>query len=183
MKKKLAIIHKSSTVAIKFRNFIILLFIPAFFSCAPTNPYHESNYFSGSKFYNDSLKISAKLFGDMKFSEPNRKTFRSFKKAEGLKYNNLLFTATTFVEPLYDLLFFYEEEKLGQYSKIAEPITKLIYTDSTNQNILFQKSFNGKFISIYLISQNGKSSVLEDGKQIIENIKFDISAKDDLTYS
>src|SRR5690606_3156482 len=30
---------------------------------------------------------------------------------------------------------------------------------------------------------NGKSSVLEDGKQIIENIKFDISAKDDLTYS
>lgn len=183
MKGNIATICKLLKREIKFYRLFFLLLIPAFFSCAPTIPYHEYNYFSGSKFYNDTLKISANLFGDMKFSEPDRKKFRSFKKVESLKYKNLLFTATTWAEPLYDLLFFYEEEKNGQFSDTSEPITKLIYTDSINQNVLFKKSFKGKNISIYLMPRNMKSSVLEDGKHIIDNARFDISAKDDLTYS
>lgn len=183
MKRKIALIHKLLKGENKFYNFFVFLLIPFIFSCSSTKQYHDYNYFSGSKFYNDTLNISAKLFGDMNFSDPQRKTFRSFKSVDGLMYRNLLFTATTFVEPFYDLLFFYDNEDLGQYTHDTEPLTKLIFHDSTNQNVLFKKTFNGKSISIYLIPRNGKSSVLEDGNQLIDAVKFDVSAKDDLNYS
>ncbi|MDN3723635.1 hypothetical protein QRD02_04525 [Aequorivita sp. SDUM287046] len=161
----------------------LLLFVLALFSCSTGNNYYKYNYFSGSKFYNDSLNISAKLFGDMKFGQPDRKTFRSFKKAENLKYRNLLFTATTFIEPFYDLMFFYDEVHSGQNSSTSDEIIGPIFHDSITQNVLFRKSVNGKSVSIYLIPRNAKSSVIEDAQQIIENVKFEISVKDDLTYS
>jgi len=145
--------------------------------------YRSSNYFNGGKFYNDSLNISAKLFGDIQFSKPSRKAYRSFKKVDGLKYGDLLFIGNSYVEPLYDLLFFYNEKQYGQGINKVKPISRLVVQDSTDGSVLFEKIFQDKTISVYLKPKNGRSSVFADTEQIINSVRFDASIEDELSYT
>lgn len=163
----------------------LLIFISgsSLLSCSAGHNYSKYNYFNGGEFYNKPLNIGATLFGDIIFVEPKKKTFSTFKKLKGLDYKDLLFTGHSYVEPLYDLMVFYKEERNNPINYDTMPRINLVLEDSLEGSVVFQKSYNGKSISVYLKPKNPKTSVFEDARQITNSARFDSSAVNDLTYT
>ena len=164
--------------------YLIVFFISS--SCSVLKKNRKYNYFNGSEFYNDSLKISAQFFGDIKYSFPSKKEYKKIinKDIKIIKYKNLLLAGKAYSDPKYNILFFYKNNNsLGENTKVN--FVDLILNDKVNNSVLYKKTGKSRTCYIYL-KANGKhksnTSILEDGKSIVNSIRFDNSLKNELTY-
>lgn len=151
-------------------------------SCSPMKQYRGHNYFNGSKFYNDTLNLSANFAGDIKFNELKRNCIRKkIKNNKGLQYRDLLFHGKAVMEPQYDVMFFYKKEN----NPSNETKTELIFNDTIKQEILYKKSLKDKAVFLYIKAigtHNGNISILADANTFINSVKFDTSLKDELIF-
>lgn len=162
----------------------IFITIAILISCKSVNPYIKYNYLNGGTLINDTLNISAKLFGDIKYHPIKRKEIK--KKIRGvkkLKYKDVLLSGTTYISPFYDILFFYTKQK----NVISDSIqTNLLLKDTLNNRVLFKKNLDNKTVYLYLKSVNSiKKNIplILDAEDIISSVRFDTLIKSELTYS
>jgi len=162
---------------------ILFLSISLFlFSCKGTKPYRQFNFLNGTEFFNDSLNISGRFFGDIKFKRKIKKIDRKIKKHTFLKNNHLLLQGESTISPKYNIHLFYRQKKA---SRMYNEDILLKLNDTINQIVIFSKTKNNKEITICL-SANEKLesnlSILKDGKSIINSFRFDMSVEKELTY-
>ena len=112
---------------------LIVFFISS--SCSVVKKNRKYNYFNGSEFYNDSLKISARFFGDIKYSLPSKKEYKKIinEDIKIIRYKNLLLAGKAYSDPKYDALFFYKNNNsLGENTKVN--FVDLILNDKVNNS-------------------------------------------------
>lgn len=167
---------------------VIIYFLLNIVSCKSFHPLKNYNYFDASTFYNDSIKIRVKYFGDMGFTPLNKTQKKHVKKSiKGLPEVNIkdvLVSAKTDMSPEYNTLLFYKDLK-SHTSDSTEQIS-LVFKDSINGRALYRKTKGKKagFICIEMVNDNkGFESILKDGRSITETISFDHKAIDELNYS
>lgn len=167
--------------------FVIVFITLCFSSCGGSKDLSAHNYFNGARLYNDSLNLTIKFPGDVRFkSEFNsNKVKKEIKKIPQLKNTIPIVLANTTVPPYYESILFYEEQKPVGYEEDV-PKIKLLVEDTINRQVLYQSDFGSK--SIYLLLKSTESDpnsifVLKpDGKNIIKSATFDISVKKELDY-
>ncbi|MCF6350973.1 MAG: hypothetical protein L3J23_08100 [Flavobacteriaceae bacterium] len=165
---------------------IIILFILSLFSCKSIKEYRKYNYFNGSEFYNDTLNISGRFFGDIKYYSPIKSEVKkNIKDFRAINYKNLLIHGKALSSPKYNVYLFYKtnfSETLSRKNNINDT---LLLNDTVNNLVLYRKTLDNKAIFVLLKSigaSNSNLSILQDGKSIINSMKFDNSIKDELTY-
>ncbi|WP_340077266.1 hypothetical protein [Leptobacterium sp. I13] len=173
--------------SLNFRFFILFFSISiTFISCKPSiRSFAKYNYFNGGDLYNDSLKLNVSFTGDIAFYSPKRKTIKNeIQGLKELKYKNLLVSGKTFVSPLYNVLLFYnnKEKKHGSYDTVVDT---LLLSGLDSKRVLYKKKIKNKSIYLYLSALgNHKSNItlLQDGKSMIETVRFDGDKKKALSY-
>lgn len=164
--------------------FLLITFL-LIISCANLkNPVVKDNFYYGTKLFNKNLGISVTSFGDMKledFNKKNLKYINSIIKHCGLKSNvKIVSYSKTTSEPNYETILFY-----GNPDSDRED--GLILNDLKNNCVLYKKSGDAKCVYLFLKSINSlkindNSTLLVDGRTIINSITFDNTELDKTTY-
>ena len=152
-------------------------------SCSSININSKYNYFNGSEFYNDSLSISGRFFGDIEYYVPNkREVNKTLKNIKYTSYKDLLVYGKANFSPKYEVFLFYK--KNHKKDKMLNR-TILLINDTINNIVFYKKRGVNKSVFVLLKSidfHKSNKSILQDGKSIISSIKFDNSIKKELTY-
>jgi len=166
---------------------ILIIFILSLSSsCKSIKEYRKYNYFNGSEFYNDTLNISGRFFGDIKYYNPIKNEIKkNIKGIRPINYKNLLVHGKALSSPKYNVYLFYKTNFNETLSKEKNINDTLLLNDIENNLVLYRKTLDNKAIFVLLKSigiSNSNLSILQDGKSIINSMKFDNSIKDELTY-
>lgn len=157
---------------------IILFTVLGFFSCKSIEDYSEYNYFNGSIYYNDSLKITGKFSEEIKFTTNNIPKLKAINRfANG---SILLLYGKSEIPAAYEVFLYYKKK-----SYVKKDSTYLVLNDTLNKVVMFSKDKGDQSITLCLRSiENNTSNVLmlNDAKKIIHTFKFDMPANKVLNY-
>ncbi|MBC8756452.1 hypothetical protein H2O64_17390 [Kordia sp. YSTF-M3] len=164
--------------------YVIVLILVS--SCSVVDVNRNYNYFNGNEFYNDSLKISARFFGDINYLFPSKSEYKKIMSTNDLNisYKDLVVAGKAYSSPKYDLLFFYKIDKTLQSSTESTTVD-LVVNDTIENFVVYRKTEKTKAIYVYLKAigtHKSNRSMLQDGKSIVNSVRFDNSLKDELTY-
>lgn len=151
-------------------------------SCSLVKKNRKHNFFNGTNFYNYPLNVSGRFFGDIQYYQPEEcNGFISFSKAYKLHKNDLLVYGKTTEIPHYELFVFLKKNKHAE----AFTTAKLVANDTLNNAVLYEKS-NGMHSFFVALKSIGKhksnSTILHDGKSIIEAMSFTILEENAPSY-
>ncbi len=159
---------------------LIVLFMS---SCNSTKKYSKYNFFNGADYYNDTLNINGRFFGDIDFCSPKSINKRYLKIiSKDVSYKNLLVYGKTNTPPDYEIFMFLVKSKDGKPSKNETVLTN----DSVNNIVLLKKEFinNDVFVLLKSIGKyKSNTSIMLDASSIINSINIGDTIKKTPTYS
>ncbi|QHI35356.1 hypothetical protein IMCC3317_07020 [Kordia antarctica] len=166
--------------------FVYLILLIALSSCISIDVNRKYNYFNGSEFYNDSLQISARLFGDINYSFPLKSEYKKIMVYDNLNvdYKDLILAGKAYSAPKYHMYLFYKNNKTHKNDTTINSVD-LVVNDTINKFVLYKKAENTKTAYVYLKAigkHKSNTSILQDGKSIVNSLRFNNSLKDELTY-
>lgn len=160
---------KTNGLKIRMFSFFLLLLL---ISCVvKKNKYAERNYFNKNYFCNDSLNLSIDFEEDLEFSNIsflNSKTYKQFLRFHKLSNKNL-FLAVESVNNDYELSLFVNKTKSF---KDSITIQKIIFKDSINNTLIFEKQ-KGSNIILGFLKQKSKKNILDIAIQLASKINMD----------
>lgn len=170
---------------IHFRNLILFSLCLLNYSCAVNNiQVAENSYCYGTKIFNKNLEISNTSLGDLKFQNLNKKNLHYIHKLIQpilvLKNKTLISYSKTIVEPNYETFLFYD-------NKNTTSDEGLILNDVKNGLVIYKKNKKNKAVLLLLKSKRkmksyDNSTIIADGKTIIDKTTFDNNEYDKITY-
>lgn len=147
-------------------------------SCSSTRELAKDNYFiNKTDFYNDTLNLTGIFPGDIDyFKSANKKVLK--KRLKPFKYKDLILHGRALQD--YDLYLFYKKNKSG---KIEE--NQLFLNDSINGKVIYIKKNKDAVLTLMLRTFDdvrSQNTLVRDGKTIIDNLKYNDSIKEQLSY-
>jgi len=138
----------------------------------------KENYFiDRTDFYNDTLNLTGIFPGDVDYFESaDKKALK--KRLKPLKYKDLILHGRAFLD--YDLYLSYKKNKSGDVKE-----STLVLNDSINGKVIYYKKTRNAILTLMLRTFNeaqSQNTLIIDGKIIIDNLKYNDSIKEKLSY-
>jgi len=159
--------------------FVLFFIMLLSYSCGSSKT-SINNYITGTRYFNDSLSISANLLGDIDYMDLTKHEF----KIKNIDIKNIIYKDLILYgkasDPAYDVFLF--SKKNEQTPKTEK---ELLFINDTVSNFVVYKKFN-KRLSLYVclkaIDKIKNSTLLNDGKYITNSIQFNTKAADEINY-